>query len=201
MGQVLGRHVGNALEIREAIDVLTGGRATSGCTRVSALTRELLVLGGLARDGIEAGALVESALDSGAAAERFARMVRALGGPADIVECPDRHLRAGAGRAGRGAAGRRRDRADRCARAGLAVVELAAAAVASRTRSIQPLDSPRSAASGEAVDRDRRSRSCTPARPATAEGRGTRVRQAVTVREEPTAASASPVLRRMVSAT
>ena len=36
----------------------------------------------------------ERALDSGAAAERFARMVRALGGPHDLVERPARHLAA-----------------------------------------------------------------------------------------------------------
>ena len=39
---------------------------------------------------------MERALASGAAAERFARMVAALGGPADLVERPDRYLRRGA---------------------------------------------------------------------------------------------------------
>src|SRR3989441_3797672 len=93
MGQVLGHHVGNALEMREAIGVLTGGRRDVRLhTVTSALTSQLLVLGGLARDGVAAAAAVEKALGSGAAAERFARMVTALGGPADIVECPDRHL-------------------------------------------------------------------------------------------------------------
>jgi len=36
--------------------------------------------------------MVDAALDSGAAAERFARMVAALGGPADLLEAPGRHL-------------------------------------------------------------------------------------------------------------
>ncbi|MGH6943857.1 MAG: thymidine phosphorylase, partial [Geminicoccaceae bacterium] len=34
----------------------------------------------------------EQALDSGAAAERFARMARALGGPGDLLERPEHHL-------------------------------------------------------------------------------------------------------------
>jgi thymidine phosphorylase len=50
------------------------------------------VLGGLARDDGEGTAAVDNALASGAAAERFAKMVKALGGPADVVERPGRHL-------------------------------------------------------------------------------------------------------------
>jgi thymidine phosphorylase len=58
----------------------------------AALAGELLVLGGLAADHVEAADAVERSLASGAAAERFARMVAALGGPADLVERPDRYL-------------------------------------------------------------------------------------------------------------
>ncbi len=93
MGQVLGDHVGNALEVREAIDFLTGRRRESRLAVVTAaLASELLVLGGLARDRAQAAASVVRALDSGAAAERFARMVAALGGPADLLACAERHL-------------------------------------------------------------------------------------------------------------
>jgi thymidine phosphorylase len=93
MTQALGHHVGNALEVREAIDFLTGRRRDARLhTVTAALTAEALVLGGLARDDVEAGAAVERALASGAAAERFARMVAVLGGPEDLVEHPDRHL-------------------------------------------------------------------------------------------------------------
>jgi thymidine phosphorylase len=93
MSQVLGHDVGNALEVREAIDFLTGWR----CERrlhavVTALASELLVLGGLAAQAAEAAVTVERALASGAAAERFARMVAALGGPARLVERPERYL-------------------------------------------------------------------------------------------------------------
>jgi len=93
MTQALGHHVGNALEVREAVELLTGRRRDPRLHAVTAaLASELLVLGGLHRDAAEAAAAVERALSSGAAAERFARMVAALGGPADLVECPDRHL-------------------------------------------------------------------------------------------------------------
>jgi thymidine phosphorylase len=93
MGQALGHHVGNALEVLEAIEFLTGARRDARLHAVtSALASELLVLGGLARDDGEGTAAVDKALASGAAAERFAKMVKALGGPADVVERPRRHL-------------------------------------------------------------------------------------------------------------
>jgi thymidine phosphorylase len=86
MHQVLGRTAGNALEVREAIEALTGADADPRLMEVTLeLCRELLALGGLDADPAEA-------LRSGAAAERFARMVAALGGPADLLEAPDRHL-------------------------------------------------------------------------------------------------------------
>jgi thymidine phosphorylase len=86
MDRVLGRTAGNALEVREAIDALTGAEADPRLVEVTVeLCRELLDLGGLDADPAEA-------LSSGAAADRFARMVAALGGPADLLEAPDRHL-------------------------------------------------------------------------------------------------------------
>lgn len=87
MNQPLGRTAGNAVEVRESIDLLTGGPKDERLWEVTArLTAELLVIGGLAADAEAARVKVEHALASGAAAERFARMVRDLGGPADILE-------------------------------------------------------------------------------------------------------------------
>jgi thymidine phosphorylase len=87
MNQPLGRAAGNAVEVREAIDLLTGGPKDERLWEVTArLTAELLVIGGLAADAGAARIKVEHALASGAAAERFARMVRDLGGPADILK-------------------------------------------------------------------------------------------------------------------
>jgi thymidine phosphorylase len=80
MNEVLGRTAGNALEVAEAIDLLSGRGGDPRLREVTlALARELLALGGLDPAG------AEKALASGAAAERFARMVAALGGPADIL--------------------------------------------------------------------------------------------------------------------
>jgi thymidine phosphorylase len=52
----------------------------------------MLVLSGLEMDPAVAEAKAGEALTSGAAAETFARMVHALGGPADIVEKPEAYL-------------------------------------------------------------------------------------------------------------
>ncbi len=95
MNQVLGRTAGNAVEVRESIDHLTGAARDERLTEVTlALSAELLVLGGVFADVADARAAAERALDGGAAAERFGAMAAELGGPADLMEAPDRHLRA-----------------------------------------------------------------------------------------------------------
>ena len=87
MDRVLGRTAGNAVEVREAIDHLTGEANDERLVEVTvALSRELLALGGLP------DADPAQALRSGAAAERFAAMVAQLGGPADLLDAPGRHL-------------------------------------------------------------------------------------------------------------
>ncbi len=97
MNQVLGRSAGNALEVGEAIAYLTGAARDPRLHEVvMALGAELLVLGGLDPEPGAARGRLEAALDNGAAAERFARMVAALGGPSDLIEDPDRHLPAAA---------------------------------------------------------------------------------------------------------
>ena len=93
MDRVLGRSAGNAVEVRESIDHLTGAAADDRLRAVTlALSAELLRLGGVIDDEDEARAAAERALDGGAAAERFAAMVAQLGGPADLLEAPERHL-------------------------------------------------------------------------------------------------------------
>ena len=85
MDEVLGATAGNALEVREAIDYLTGTREPRLHEVTIALAASLIEQGGLAEDG---RAAAQRALESGAAAERFAAMVAALGGPSDFVERP-----------------------------------------------------------------------------------------------------------------
>jgi thymidine phosphorylase len=93
MDRVLGRTAGNAVEVRESIDHLTGAASDERLREVTlALSAELLRLGGVEPDEDAARAAAERALDGGAAAERFAAMVTELGGPPDLLEAPDRHL-------------------------------------------------------------------------------------------------------------
>ena len=94
MDQVLGRTAGNAVEVREALGVLTHPRAAEPrlVDVTLALCATLLRLGGLYESDGAARAGAGDALASGAAAERFARMCAALGGPADLLDDPDRHL-------------------------------------------------------------------------------------------------------------
>jgi thymidine phosphorylase len=93
MDRVLGRTAGNAVEVREAIDQLTGAACDERLREVTlALSAELLRLGGVEPDAETARRAAERALDGGAAAERFAAMVAGLGGPADLLEAPERHL-------------------------------------------------------------------------------------------------------------
>ena len=93
MDQPLAPCAGNAIEVRCAIDVLTG-RGTDGplLDVTLALGSEMLQSARLATSDAEARTALERALRSGQAAERFARMVAALGGPSDLVDRPDRHL-------------------------------------------------------------------------------------------------------------
>jgi thymidine phosphorylase len=93
MDRVLGRTAGNAVEVRESVAALTGASVDPRLRDVTlALCAELLVLGGIAGDASVARASAEHALDSGAAAERFAAMVAELGGPSDFLEAPSKHL-------------------------------------------------------------------------------------------------------------
>ena len=93
MDRVLGRTAGNAVEVRESIDHLTGAARDERLREVTlALSAELLALGGVEPDVERARAAAERALDSGAAAERFTAMVSELGGPVDLVEAPGAHL-------------------------------------------------------------------------------------------------------------
>jgi thymidine phosphorylase len=94
MDRVLGRTAGNAVEVLESVSGLTDPASLDPRLRevTLALSAELLVLGGVSPDLDAARAAAERALDSGAAAERFAAMVAELGGPSDFLVAPQRHL-------------------------------------------------------------------------------------------------------------
>jgi thymidine phosphorylase len=93
MNESLAPAAGNAVEVRCAIDYLTGKSRPARLHEVTlALCAEMLVLGKLAANEEEARVKLQASLDSGEAAERFARMVTALGGPADLLQDPDKYL-------------------------------------------------------------------------------------------------------------
>ena len=93
MSQVLGHHCGNALEMQEALDFLSGQEQEPRLLEATrGLCAEMLQLGGLARNFESALARIDAVLANGQALERFARMVSALGGPADFVERADHYL-------------------------------------------------------------------------------------------------------------
>ncbi|QPM90375.1 thymidine phosphorylase [Pseudooceanicola algae] len=86
MSQPLAADMGNALEVAAAMRVLTGEERGRLAELSIALGAGLLVAGKLAPDREEAAMQLEISLTSGAAAERFARMVAAMGGPRDFLE-------------------------------------------------------------------------------------------------------------------
>ncbi len=90
MDAPLGHAVGNALETREAIDVLHGKGPADlvECTMV--LGAEMLVLGGKAKDVTAARARLAEAIASGAAQRVMERMIAAQGGDAEVVAEPSR---------------------------------------------------------------------------------------------------------------
>jgi thymidine phosphorylase len=84
---------GNALEVAYAVEYLTGARREPRMHEiVMALCAEMLVTGKLARTQPAARKQLQRALDTGAAAEIFGKMVAALGGPRSFVEAPWKHM-------------------------------------------------------------------------------------------------------------
>ncbi|MBN9089406.1 MAG: thymidine phosphorylase [Reyranella sp.] len=94
MDRVLGREVGNALEVMETVAYLKGEGVRDPRLHevVMALAGEMLALGDLAPSAAAGRARAEAALEDGRAAEKFAQMVSALGGANDFMDQPARYL-------------------------------------------------------------------------------------------------------------
>ncbi len=87
MNQPCTTAVGNALEVMEVMEALSGNEIENVlCDLTADLGGELLVLAGMADDARDGAKQVLETLRDGSAAERFGRMVTELGGPADFVE-------------------------------------------------------------------------------------------------------------------
>ena len=93
MNQVLGWSVGNAVEIREALDYLKNKNVNN---RLDAITKELgaelLLQCGRSKTLSEALDLLNKAHVSGKALEKFGQMVAALGGASSFIDNPEKHL-------------------------------------------------------------------------------------------------------------
>jgi len=95
MNEPLASAAGNGLEVRNAVDFLTGAQQDFRLREVTlALCAEMVVMSGKAGSAEEALQMVSAARDNGRAAEKFGQMVSALGGPSDFIAQMDRHLAA-----------------------------------------------------------------------------------------------------------
>ena len=90
MDAPLGRAVGNALEVAEAVAALRGAGPADLMEITRALGVEMLLLGGAAATPAEAEARLGSALASGAALAKFREVVAAQGGDPRVVDDPGR---------------------------------------------------------------------------------------------------------------
>ena len=85
MDQPLGFAVGNALEVKEAIDTLKGEGPSDFVELCMTLGSQMLIAGGKAQDATEAQKMLQKALDSGAALDKLAEFVEAQGGDKQAV--------------------------------------------------------------------------------------------------------------------
>ncbi len=90
MNQPLGRAVGNALELREAIDVLHDGGPDDIREHCLVVAGEMLALGNIAASAKAGKAQAAEAIASGAAWDKFREMTGAQGGDLRVVDEPDR---------------------------------------------------------------------------------------------------------------
>lgn len=90
MDQPLGYAVGNALEVREAIETLKGNGPEDFVELCMTLGSYMLVAGGKAADQEAAERILREVIANGSALEKLAEFVAAQGGDRELVYHPDR---------------------------------------------------------------------------------------------------------------
>jgi pyrimidine-nucleoside phosphorylase len=95
MNQPLGNAVGNALEVREAIQTLHGGGPADFREHCLTVASYMLVLGKQATTQDEARVMAEGALNDGRAWKKFRQLVEAQGGDVSVVDHPEQMPTAG----------------------------------------------------------------------------------------------------------
>jgi pyrimidine-nucleoside phosphorylase len=86
MQDVLGRAVGNALEIKESIDALKGDFEPNFYELIKSSTVTMLKMAGAAETDEQAEQMLTEVIESGAALEKFKEWIAAQGGDARVVE-------------------------------------------------------------------------------------------------------------------
>jgi pyrimidine-nucleoside phosphorylase len=90
MNQPLGCAVGNALELREALDTLHGHGPEDFHRHCLTIAEQMVLLAGRAEDRDEATTLLQELIDNGQAMSKFREWIAAQGGDLDCVDHPDR---------------------------------------------------------------------------------------------------------------
>ena len=94
MNEPLASAAGNAIEMKNAVQFLTGDAVDPRNWDITvALCAEMLLIGGVVASRQEGTEKIEEAYRSGRAAEKFGEMVSALGGPTDFIENMEDHLK------------------------------------------------------------------------------------------------------------
>lgn len=89
MSQPLGYAIGNALEIKEAIDTLWGKGPADLHELVLTLGSQMVLLANKSKTGDEARQLLETAMKNGTAIEKFKTLIECQGGDSSIVDHPE----------------------------------------------------------------------------------------------------------------
>jgi len=92
MNRPLGNEIGNALEVRQAIEVLKGGGPGDLTALISELAARMLMMGGKASSLEEGKAVAHSLLSSGKALEKFRQLITAQGGDPAVIDTPEQVL-------------------------------------------------------------------------------------------------------------
>ena len=90
MDQPLGNAIGNGLDVREAVEILSGKHQDSDLFRVCILlATQMLLMAGAAQNEKEAEKQLLSVLQSGAALDKLKEIIAAQGGDASVLDHPD----------------------------------------------------------------------------------------------------------------
>ncbi|PCF83094.1 pyrimidine-nucleoside phosphorylase [Staphylococcus delphini] len=90
MSQPLGRAIGNALELQEAIDTLKGEGPEDLTELVLTLGSQMVVLAQKAKDLDEVRGMLQEVIDNGKALEKFKTFLSNQGGDASVVDDPSK---------------------------------------------------------------------------------------------------------------